>query len=52
MNVFKVTLQTSGEREMKGKEGKSNYILLDSQSINAESPSNHSITQETEAQRS
>lgn len=50
--MFSKSVFKQVEREMKGKKGKSNDTLLDSQSISTESPSNHSITEETEAQRS
>ena len=44
---FQSCLQTGGEREMKGKEGKQNATVLVSQSIKTVSSSNHSITEGT-----
>lgn len=46
-NIFKVHLQTSGDREIKGEEGKRNAIMSDSQSTRTESSSKHFIVEET-----
>ena len=51
-NVFKISLQTNGEREMKGKEGKRNAVILNSWCIKTEISPNHFVNEETEAQRS